>query len=107
MVTVTASPQKAQLALDAAIESLTSIVPDPSKPFGASYPLSRDNLMAAQRVLVQRHTSELRSNKYWTEILTGSQLPCMDGKHPGNGAAYQREWEDTVRKLSISFHWVH
>jgi len=102
LVTVTSSPANAQLALDAAVESLTSIAPDPSKPFGASYPLTKDNLMAAQRVLVQRHTSELRSNKYWTEILTGAQLPCVGPKEPGNGAAYQREWADTVRAITLA-----
>lgn len=74
---------------------------DPSKPFGAVYPLSRENLVAAQRVLAQKHTSELSSNKYWTEILCGTQLACVAEKQPGNGAAYQREWCDTVKAVTL------
>ena len=70
---------------------------------GAEYPPSRENLVAAQRVLVQKHTSELRSNRYWTEILSTTQLGCVPQKQPGNGAAYSREWVDTVKvRQSVS-----
>ena len=48
LVTVTSSPANSQAALEACVDSLLSIVPDSSKPFGAADPLSRANLVAAQ-----------------------------------------------------------
>jgi len=101
LVTVTSSPANSELALDACVESLVQIAPDPSRPFGAAFPLTRENLQAAQRVLVQRHTSELRSNQYWSEILSATQLESVPGKQPGNGAAYLREWGETVRAVTL------
>ena len=63
IVTVTATPANARLALDACVETLEHIRPDPTMPLGAVYPVTQENLIAAQRVLIQKHTSELRSNK--------------------------------------------
>ena len=53
-------------------------------------------------MLVQKHTSELRSNKYWTEIMSTTQLECVPQKMPGNGAAYSREWVDTVKAVTLA-----
>lgn len=72
LVSVTASPAKANKALEACRETLTGLA--------TTSPPTRDNLESARRVVVNRHLAELISNKYWCEQLTGTTFESMPNK---------------------------
>lgn len=72
LVSVTASPAKAEKALEACRETLAGIA--------TTSPPTRDNLESARRVVVNRHLAELISNKYWCEQLTGTTFESMPNK---------------------------
>jgi len=69
LVSVTASRANAEKALDACRETLQAL--------GGSSPPTPDNLEAARRVLINRHLTELTSNKYWCEQLTGCGMDAV------------------------------
>mmetsp|Transcript_38532 Transcript_38532/g.52214 ORF Transcript_38532/g.52214 Transcript_38532/m.52214 type:complete len:942 (-) Transcript_38532:340-3165(-) len=101
LVTVTASPNKAQAALTACLETLLEVYPDPVTGFARSQ-LTSENLYAAQRVLVNKHNSELGTNKFWADLMAGTQLPSIPAKAPGSGAAWLRDWVETVNSITVS-----
>jgi len=72
LVSVTASPAKAEKALQACREVLGALA--------TTGPPTRDNLESARRVVVNRHLAELISNKYWCEQLTGTTFESMPYK---------------------------
>ena len=63
LVTVTASKEKAQKALEACKETLDVL--------RGSSPISLDNLESAKRVIMNRHEVELRTSSYWATIMSG------------------------------------
>ena len=63
LVTVTASKEKAQKALEACKETLDAL--------RGSSPISLDNLESAKRVIMNRHEGELRTSSYWATIMSG------------------------------------
>merc|ERR1712086_836526 len=58
--------------------------------------------MGAQRVLVNKHNSELGTNKFWADLMAGTQLPSIPAKAPGSGAAWLRDWVETVNSITVS-----
>ena len=74
LVTVTASKEKAQQALEACKETLTSL--------RRASPVSADNVESAKRVVLNRHEGELRTSSYWTQIMTGIQEESIPLKGP-------------------------
>jgi len=74
LVTVTASKEKAQKALDACKETLEAM--------RKSNPISLDNLESAKRVVLNRHEGELRTSSYWAAIMTGIQQDSIPLKGP-------------------------
>ena len=74
LVTVTASKEKAQQALDACKETLEAL--------RKSSPVTGDNLESAKRVVLNRHQSELRSSSYWTTLMSGIQEESVPLKGP-------------------------
>lgn len=74
LVTVTASKEKAQQALEACKETLTSL--------RRASPVSADNVESAKRVVLNRHEGELRTSAYWTQIMTGIQEESIPLKGP-------------------------
>lgn len=74
LVTVTASKEKAQKALDACKETLEAL--------RTSNPISPDNLESAKRVVLNRHEGELRTSQYWSTIMSGIQEESIPLKGP-------------------------
>jgi predicted Zn-dependent peptidase len=74
LVTVTASKEKAQRALDACKETLEAL--------RKSNPISVDNLESAKRVVLNRHEGELRTSQYWATIMSGIQEESIPLKGP-------------------------
>ena len=74
LVTVTASKEKAQQALEACKETLTSL--------RRASPVSADNVESAKRVVLNRHEGELRTSAYWTQLMTGIQEESIPLKGP-------------------------
>jgi len=74
LVTVTASIEKAQKALDACIETLTAL--------RKTNPVTPDNLESAKRVVINRHDGELRTTRYWAELMSGMQEETIPLKGP-------------------------
>eukprot|EP00985_Skeletonema_marinoi_P009073 scaffold4163_cov129-Skeletonema_marinoi.AAC.2 len=74
LVTVTASKEKAQKALDACKETLEAL--------RKSNPISVDNLESAKRVVLNRHEGELRTSQYWATIMSGIQEESIPLKGP-------------------------
>merc|ERR1712157_87541 len=74
LVTVTASKEKARKALDACKETLEAL--------RKSNPFTPDNLEAAKRVLRNRHEIELRTTRYWAELMSGMQEESIPLKGP-------------------------
>mmetsp|Transcript_27617 Transcript_27617/g.35886 ORF Transcript_27617/g.35886 Transcript_27617/m.35886 type:complete len:1126 (-) Transcript_27617:270-3647(-) len=72
LVTVTANPINAQKALQACKDTLFDLV--------GSSPITPDNVESAKRVLINRHDTDLRSNQYWVEMISGVQGGCVDSK---------------------------
>ena len=74
LVTVTASKEKAQQALDACKETLHAL--------RKSSPISADNVESAKRVVLNRHEGELRTTAYWTQLMSGMQEESIPLKGP-------------------------
>jgi len=74
LVTVTASKEKAQLALDACKETLTAL--------RKSNPITADNVESAKRVVLNRHEGELRTTAYWAQLMSGIQEESVPLKGP-------------------------
>lgn len=71
MVTVTASKENAQKALDACKETLHTL--------RKTQTVTPDNVESAKRVVLNRHEAELRTTPYWTQLMSGLQeeyIPC-------------------------------
>lgn len=74
LVTVTASKEKAQLALDACKETLHTL--------RKTSPITPDNVESAKRVVLNRHEGELRTTSYWAQIMSGIQEESIPLKGP-------------------------
>ena len=74
LVTVTASKEKAQQALDACKETLAAL--------RKSSPITADNVESAKRVVLNRHEGELRTTGYWTQLMSGIQEESVPLKGP-------------------------
>lgn len=74
LVTVTASKEKAQQALDACKETLAAL--------RKSSPITADNVESAKRVVLNRHEGELRTTAYWTQLMSGIQEESVPLKGP-------------------------
>jgi predicted Zn-dependent peptidase len=74
LVTVTASKEKAQAALEACKETLEAL--------RKSNKVTADNLESAKRVVLNRHDGELRSSSYWTALMSGIQEESIPLKGP-------------------------
>jgi predicted Zn-dependent peptidase len=74
LVTVTASKEKAQLALDACKETLHTL--------RKTSPITPDNVESAKRVVLNRHEGELRTTAYWAQIMSGIQEESIPLKGP-------------------------
>jgi len=74
LVTVTASKENAQKALDACKETLETL--------RKGNPVSPDNLESAKRVVLNRHEGELRTSSYWAMMMSGLQQESTPLKGP-------------------------
>jgi predicted Zn-dependent peptidase len=74
LVTVTASKEKAQQALEACKETLAAL--------RKSNPITADNVESAKRVVLNRHEGELRTTAYWTQLMSGIQEESVPLKGP-------------------------
>lgn len=74
LVTVTASKEKAQQALEACKETLHAL--------RKTSPISADNVESAKRVVLNRHEGELRTTAYWTQLMSGMQEESVPLKGP-------------------------
>jgi len=75
LVTVTASKEKAQAALDACKETLASL--------RKGNAISPDNVESAKRVVLNRHEGELRTGSYWaSNLMSGIQEDSTPLKGP-------------------------
>lgn len=74
LVTVTASKEKAQLALEACKETLSAL--------RKSSPITPDNVEAAKRVVLNRFEHEARTSAYWTQLMSGIQDESIPLKGP-------------------------
>ena len=74
LVTVTASKEKAQQALEACKETLAAL--------RKTSPISSDNVESAKRVVMNRHEGELRTTQYWTQLMSGMQEESVPLKGP-------------------------
>uniref|UniRef100_A0A7S1BTA2 Peptidase M16 C-terminal domain-containing protein n=1 Tax=Corethron hystrix TaxID=216773 RepID=A0A7S1BTA2_9STRA len=76
LVTVTASKDKAQAALEACKETLRQV--------RSTSPITSDNLESAKRVVINRHEGEMRTSRYLAELLSGIQLESIPYKGPSS-----------------------
>jgi len=74
LVTVTASKEKAQAALEACKETLEAL--------RTSSRVTADNLESSKRVVLNRHEGELRTSSYWTTLMSGIQEESIPLKGP-------------------------
>ena len=74
LVTVTASQEKAQQALEACKETLATL--------RKGSRVSVDNVESAKRVVLNRHEMESRRSGYWTELMSGIQEESVPLKGP-------------------------
>jgi predicted Zn-dependent peptidase len=74
LVTVTASKEKAQQALDACKETLHVLKRSSS--------ITPDNVESAKRVVLNRHEGELRTSSYWAQLMSGIQQESIPLKGP-------------------------
>lgn len=95
LVTVTASKENAQKALLACKETL-EVLRKSSK-------VTADNLESAKRVLLNRHSGELRSSCYWTILMAGIQDENIPLKGPLSVTDYNAVIEAiTVKDLQLA-----
>jgi len=95
LVTVTASKENAQKALDACKETLHSL--------RKSQPITPDNVESAKRVVLNRHEFQLRTTQYWTERMSGLQEESIPLKGPLSFTDFQAVVEAmTPRDLQLT-----
>jgi len=95
LVTVTASKENAQKALDACKETLEAL--------RKSSPITPDNLESAKRVVLNRHEGELRTSGYWAMMMSGLQQESIPLKGPLSVTDFQAMVESiTVRDLQLT-----
>ncbi|KAL3792094.1 hypothetical protein ACHAWO_004925 [Cyclotella atomus] len=95
LVTVTASKEKAQAALEACKETLQAI--------RSTNPISPDNLESAKRVVLNRHEGELRTSEYWATMMSGIQEESIPLKGPLSVTDYNVVIESmTTRDLQLA-----
>lgn len=90
LVTVTASKENAQKALDACKETLHSL--------RKSQPITPDNVESAKRVVLNRHEFQLRTTQYWTEKMSGLQEESIPLKGPLSFTDFQAVVESMTPK---------
>ena len=90
LVTVTASKENAQKALDACKETLANL--------RKSQPITPDNVESAKRVVLNRHEFQLRTTQYWTEKMSGLQEESIPLKGPLSFTDFQAVVEATTPK---------
>jgi len=90
LVTVTASKEKAQQALEACKETLHAL--------RKSSPITPDNVESAKRVVLNRHEGELRTTSYWTQIMSGIQEESIPLKGPLSVTDFQAVVESITAK---------
>lgn len=94
LVTVTASKENAQKALDACKETLHNL--------RKSQPITPDNVESAKRVVLNRHDLQLRTTQYWTEKMSGLQEESVPLKGPLSFTDFQAVVESmTPRDLQL------
>ena len=94
LVTVTASKEKAQAALEACKDTIKALLKNDK--------INSDNLNGAKRVVTNRHEGELRENRYWTELLCGTQSDAIPLKGPLSLKDFQTVVDGiTVRDLQL------
>ena len=96
LVTVTASKEKAQEALEACKETLHAL--------RKSNPITADNVESAKRVVLNRHEGELRTTAYWTQsLMTGIQQETIPLKGPLSVTDFHAVVESiTARDLQLT-----
>uniref|UniRef100_A0A7S4HUK7 Peptidase M16 N-terminal domain-containing protein n=1 Tax=Odontella aurita TaxID=265563 RepID=A0A7S4HUK7_9STRA len=95
LVTVTASKENAQKALDACKETLEAL--------RKSSPITPDNLESAKRVVLNRHEGELRTSGYWAMMMSGLQQESIPLKGPLSVTDFNAMVESiTVRDLQLT-----
>ena len=95
LVTVTASKEKAQAALEACKETLETL--------RTSSRVTGDNLESAKRVVLNRHQGELRTSSYWTTLMSGIQEESIPLKGPLSVTDYNAVVEAiTVKDLQLA-----
>eukprot|EP00554_Chaetoceros_debilis_P006134 CAMPEP_0194079482 /NCGR_PEP_ID=MMETSP0149-20130528/5671_1 /TAXON_ID=122233 /ORGANISM="Chaetoceros debilis, Strain MM31A-1" /LENGTH=1254 /DNA_ID=CAMNT_0038760989 /DNA_START=225 /DNA_END=3989 /DNA_ORIENTATION=+ len=95
LVTVTASIENSQKALEACKETLEVL--------RKSSRVTADNLESAKRVLINRHSGELRSSSYWATLMSGIQEESIPLKGPLSVTDYTAVVEAiTVKDLQLA-----
>lgn len=95
LVTVTASKEKAQAALEACKETLDALL--------TSNPISPDNLESSKRVVLNRHEGELRTSQYWATMMSGIQEESIPLKGPLSVTDFHAVIESiTTRDLQLT-----
>lgn len=95
LVTVTASKEKAQKALDACKETLETL--------RTNNPITPDNLESAKRVVLNRHEGELRTSSYWASMMSGIQEETVPLKGPLSVTDFHAVIESvTARDLQLT-----
>jgi len=95
LVTVTASKEKAQRALEACKETLATLRRPQS--------ITSDNVESAKRVVLNRHEGELRTSAYWTQLMTGLQEESIPLKGPLSVTDFHKVVESiTPRDLQLT-----
>jgi predicted Zn-dependent peptidase len=82
LVSVTSSPGQVQDAVQACKDALKSL----RGPFG----LMGDSVQSAKRTLLSRFRSEIGTNKYWVETLSGTQVESIPYKSVRCIAEYEK-----------------
>lgn len=90
LVTVTASKENAQKALDACKETLHCL--------RKSNPITPDNAESAKRVVLNRNEFSLRTTQYWTEQMSGLQEESVPLKGPLSFTDFQAVVEAITTK---------
>lgn len=97
LVTVTASIEKSQAALEACKETLEALK--------RNNPINADNLESAKRVVLNRHQGELRTSRYWAELMSGLQSESIPLKGPLSFTDFERMVEAiTVTDLQLTLN---
>jgi predicted Zn-dependent peptidase len=99
LVTVTASKEKAQQALEACKETLHAL--------RKSSPITPDNVESAKRVVLNRHEAELRTTSYWTHLMSGIQQEAIPLKGPLSVTDFHSVVESiTARDLQLTLECI-